>query len=114
MISSAALQLAAALRVNIYQGKIPKNAPIDQNIAAIYYSDRTRIQAIDVKLISDKILHADTLSKDVLPKEVVGDAKPMFHLEGTHRGRTWYLDVCLDLLAERILEMLDDLERDAG
>lgn len=110
MISTSMLQLATAVRVNIYQGVLDGRTVIDRMAASIYYSDEMLIHDTTLKDVADKIIHAKSFSKSTLPKHIIHDSKIAFHLKGSHRGREWIVDICVELLAERILGLIDVVE----
>lgn len=109
MISGNVLQLAVALRINIYQDVIAGGMEIDRMAASIYYMDEMYAYPMTVKQVADKIIHADTFSKDALPKEILGDGKIAFHLTGSYKRREWVVDICVQYIAERVLRMIDTI-----
>ena len=110
MISGNVLQLAVALRINIYQGVLEGDIEVDRKAASIYYMDEMYMYPMTVKKVADKIIHAETFSKDALPKEMLGDGKIAFHLTGSYKRREWVVDICVQYLAEKILTIIDSLE----
>ena len=113
MISGGLLNLAVALRINIYQKKLTGYS--DENISScvFYYEEPDLIsELITIKDVCDKIIHADSVSLDALPKEITGDAKPCMQLKGTYRKKEWTLDISLELFTEAVLNFLDKLENE--
>ena len=117
MLSSALLNLAISIRINLYQNTI-KNQSIPLNtLAASYYEDDELIyKETTIKDICDKIIHADSVSKSVLPSDltrihVEEKIHETIQLKGTKNKKRWTVDLCLDLFAEEILKLLDKIER---
>lgn len=110
-LSSRLLQLAIAIRVNIYQSTLrgleKRKLPW---WASYYYRDENIIKEIDLKTICDKIIHANTVDKSVLPSSLLKDGKMCMHFIGTHYGREWTMDFPVDSLVEYVLRLLDEVE----
>ena len=112
MLSTALLNLAVSIRVNLYQGAIENPLiPLDTMAADYYEDDELISKSITIKDVCDKIIHADTVTKSIFPKGLLyKDAKITFQLKGTNRKKAWTLNLCLELFAELILMVLDKIE----
>ena len=113
MLSSSLLNLAVSIRINIYQGVINDyDAPLDRMIASIYQDKELIEKSVTIKDVCDKIIHADTITKPIFPKDQIEpDVKITFQFKGVHRNKAWTLDICLDLFAEAVLKLLDEIEK---
>ncbi len=113
LVSGNLLNLAVAIRINIYQGKFEKQKDFPFTHCGYYYDDENRdIKNFTLKDVCDKIIHADTISKVALPPKIMGDSKMTIQLQGKHRKRVWTLDLNLERFVETVLNYLDQLEKD--
>ena len=111
-ISCNLLALAVSLRVNFYQKQLLNLAAYDvRDYAGMYWKDVMFIDKTTVKDVCDKIIHADVFSKSVLPKAVSNGAYPTIQMQGELRGRKWTLDLCVAVFCEKVLHLLEDIER---
>lgn len=112
-LSGSLLQLAIAVRVNIYQssfdGLEKRKLPW---WASWYYMDENQIKEADLKTICDKIIHADRVDKSVLPSLLSENGKMCMHFVGSHHGRKWIMDFPVDEFVEYLLCLLDEVEND--
>jgi hypothetical protein len=113
MLSSSLLNLAVSIRVNLYQKAIDNRLIPLETMAADYYEDDKLIsKAVKLKDVCDKIIHADTVTKPIVPGGLLeSDVKISFQLKGTNRKKNWTLNLCLDLFAESVLAILDEIEK---
>jgi hypothetical protein len=112
LLSSSLLHLAISIRINLYQGAIKNSKEPLDIITADYYEDLELIsQQTTIKDICDKIIHADTVTKPIVPKGLLEpEVKIAFQFKGTNRKEAWTLNLCLDLFTERVLSILDEME----
>jgi len=113
LISSNLLNLAIAIRVNIYQSNISSSHFKINEGATIYYDDASPLieSPATLKQVCDKIIHADTVEKLIYPKELVPvDCKVTLQLKGKERNRKWTLNLVLEIFTEQLLKTLDNLE----
>lgn len=110
-LSSALLQLAIAIRVNIYQATLcgleKRELPW---WASLYYKDTSKAENINLKTICDKIIHANSVGKDALPEEVLKGSKMCMQFIGTHKNREWVMDIPVHPFVEYVLALLDEIE----
>jgi len=107
------LNLAVALRVNIYQGKMtgPKYAKLLH--CGFLYDDNDLVsKEFTIKDVCDKIIHADTVSKEALPPHILGDSKMTMQFKGKHNRKSWTLDLSVELFTEAVLNFVDELEHE--
>ena len=105
------LNLAVAIRVNIYQGKMGEEGMVSLSNCAFYYDDEKLVEEdITIKDVCDKIIHADTISKEAISPEILGDSKMTMQLKGKYHGRPWTLDLSIEHFTEAVLNYLDQLE----
>ncbi|ADO00801.1 hypothetical protein Gbem_4101 [Citrifermentans bemidjiense Bem] len=111
LASGALLNLAVSMRINLYQdGRINLDTS-KLTHCGFYYCDHELIgQEFSLKDICDKIIHANTVSKEVIPQEVVGSSKSTIQFKGVHHKRSWTLDLSIELFVEAVLNLLDELE----
>ena len=112
MLSSSLLNLAVSIRINLYQGSI-QNIPIPlATMAANFYEDDELItKCVTIKDVCDKIVHADSVTKPAFPEGLLDrDVKIPFQLKGMNRKNTWTMNLCLDLFAETVLTLLDEVD----
>lgn len=115
LVSSTLLHLAVAIRTNLYQNRMQGSDILLENSAWFYYDEELIERPATLKQVCDKIIHADTFSKLAYPKEFSGRAdKIATQIRGTEYKRgAWTMSLVLDLLAEDILCMLDEVETKA-
>lgn len=110
-LSSGLLHFAIAIRVNIYQSSLmgfeKKHMPW---WASLYYKDEMKNQSIDLKTVCDKIIHANTVDKSVLPAHLTGDSKPCMHFVGLHKRREWVMDIPVSWFVEYVFALLDEID----
>ena len=101
-----------ALRTNLYQKNIPHAEKPLTNSAWLYYDKELIERPATLKQVCDKIIHADTFSKSTYPKSMSDHTdKICTQLRGTeYKIKGWTLNIVLDLLAEDILQILDEIE----
>jgi hypothetical protein len=111
-LSTNLLHLAIAIRVNIYQSSLRglENRELPW-WASMYYTDEMRSGPINLKTICDKIIHANSVDKSVLPSSISNGSKVCMHFVGTHNKREWVMDIPIDLFVEYVLGLLDEIER---
>lgn len=78
--------------------------------AFFYYSDEMKNQSIDLKTVCDKIIHANTVDKSVLPAQLTRDTKTCMHFIGLHRKREWVMDIPVSWFVEYVFALLDEIE----
>jgi hypothetical protein len=112
LVSSTLLHLAIALRTNLYQKFITGSDIILERSAWLYYDEELRERPATLKQVCDKIIHANTFSKSRYPKHLSShEDKIATQIRGTEQNqKAWTMDLVLDLLAEDILAMLDEIE----
>jgi hypothetical protein len=111
LVSGSLLSLAVAIRINIYQGKLEKQREFPITHCCFCFDDEGRIhEDFKIKDVCDKIIHADSITKHALPSAVLGNTKMLMQLKGKHNGKIWILDISLELFAEAVLNLLDNLE----
>ncbi|MDO3381201.1 hypothetical protein [Gilvimarinus algae] len=112
LVSSTLLHLAIAIRTNLYQKRIKGSDIRLENSAWFYYDEELIERPATLKQVCDKIVHADTFSKSIYPKEFADRAdKIATQIRGAeHNRKAWTMNLVLDLLAEDILSMLDQIE----
>lgn len=111
-LSSGLLHFAIAIRVNIYQSSLmgAEKRPLPK-WACFYYKDEMRNQSIDLKTVCDKIIHADTVDKFVLPAHTTtSDSKMCMHFIGWHQKREWVMDIPVSWFVEFVFALLDEIE----
>ncbi len=112
LVSSTLLHLAIAIRTNIYQKSIkPSHTPLKRS-AWLYYDEELVERPATLKQVCDKIIHADTFSKSIYPKGFLDyEDRVGTQIRGTeHNRKAWTMNLVLDLLAEDILVMVDEIE----
>ena len=115
LLSGSLLNLAAAIRINIYQGKFAKQTNFPISHCGFYFDDEELAQKeFTIKDVCDKIIHADSICKEAFPPAVLGNSKVAMQLKGKHNGRAWTLDISIELFTEAVLNLLDDLEGNNG
>lgn len=112
MLSSSLLNLSVAIRINIYQGNLQgQDEPLDTLSAGFYEDKELIVKPITIKDVCDKIIHADSVTKPILPAELLeDDVKITFQFKGVHRKAAWTLDLCLETFTESVLQLLDRIE----
>lgn len=113
LLSSNLLNLAIAIRVNIYQSNISSTHFKLKEGATIYYDDASPLVEFPatLKQVCDKIIHADSVEKLFYPKNFVpADCKIALQFKGKEHNKTWTLNLALEVFAEQIFKILDDLE----
>jgi hypothetical protein len=112
LLSSSLLNLAISIRVNLYQGLIGNQKfSLDTLVASYYEENDLLLKEVTIKDICDKIIHADSVSKSALIKEFMPkDVKNTIQLKGKLGKKNWTLDLCLELFAEKMLMILDEIE----
>ncbi|MEJ1412943.1 MAG: hypothetical protein RPU90_05100 [Candidatus Sedimenticola sp. (ex Thyasira tokunagai)] len=112
MLSSSLLNLAVSIRVNLYQGTIKnKLIPLKTMAADIYDDEELIIKEVTIKDVCDKIIHADSVSKPIIPEVLLEhDVKISFQLKGINRKKAWTLNLCLENFTESVLILLDEIE----
>lgn len=111
LISGILLNLAAAIRINIYQGTLPKQKNFPITHCGFYYDDEELIgKEFTIKDVCDKIIHADSISKEALPPHILVNSKMAVQFKGIHKRRAWTLDISIELFTEAVLNLLDELE----
>ena len=65
-----------------------------------------------MKQVCDKIIHADTVAKPVLPEGLwKGDSKIAIQFKGVEFGKKeWTLNIVLERFTEDVLNLLDEIE----
>jgi len=112
LISSSLLNLAVAIRVNLYQEAI-SNPNIELPESSWLYYDKELIdRPATLKQVCDKIIHADTVAKPVLPEGLwKGDSKIAIQFKGVEFGKKeWTLNIVLERFTEDVLNLLDEIE----
>jgi len=111
LVSSYLLNLAVAIRINLYPNKIEfKDVELPQS-GWLYYDEELVCRPVTLKQVCDKIIHADTVSKPILPEVMARkDCKICIQFKGKEFKRKWTLDIVLEYFAEDVLHILDDIE----
>ena len=112
LVSSSLLNLAVALRINLYQTAI-NQADIElPDSSWLYYDEELVDRPATLKQVCDKIIHADSVVKPILPTGMWdGGSKIAVQFKGREYGKKyWTLNVVLELFAEDVLKLLDDIE----
>jgi len=107
LMSGSLLNLAISLRVNFYQGTLDSSSQLSMECASLYYDSNLVIKTVSIKDVVDKVIHANSVSKQTFPRGWVGYPKIMMHLRGFHRKENWTLDICIRSFAIAVLELLD-------
>lgn len=112
LISSSLLSLAIALRINLYQGAIDKPNLELTDSSWLYFDDELISRPATIKQVIDKIIHADTVAKPVLPSDMWdGDTKIAIQFKGSEfRKKAWTLNIVLERFAEDVLGLLDEIK----
>ncbi|WP_146742503.1 hypothetical protein [Onishia taeanensis] len=112
LLSSHLLRLAVAIRINLYQESIENiTIPVETMVAGYYEDHELIVKPVTIKDICDKIIHADSVTKPIFPKNLLdSDVKISFQLKGTNRKRAWTLNLSLELFAETVLKLLDRID----
>jgi hypothetical protein len=112
LISSSLLSLAIALRINLYQGIIDKAYLELPDSSWLYFDEELIDRPATIKQVIDKIIHADTVVKPVLPSGLwKSDTKIAIQFKGTEFGKKdWTLNIILERFAEDVLRLLDEVE----
>ena len=111
LVSGTLLNLAVSIRINIYQGIFQEHERCHLTHCGFYYDDEKLVgKDFTIKDVCDKIIHAESISKEALPPELLRGAKVVMQLKGTHQGRRWTLDLSIELFTEAVLNYLDDIE----
>ncbi len=112
LISSSLLNLAIALRINLYQGILDKKNLELPESSWLYFDEELIDRPATFKQVIDKIIHADTVAKPILPSGMwKGDTKIAIQFKGTEFGkRAWTLNIVLERFAEDVLGLLDEVE----
>lgn len=111
LVSGTLLNLAVAIRINIYQGTLQDQDRCHLTHCGFYYDDEELVgKDFTIKDVCDKIIHAESISKEAFPPAFLGDAKMLMQLKGTHQGRRWTLDLSIELYTEAVLNYLDNIE----
>ncbi|ALS99314.1 hypothetical protein [Lacimicrobium alkaliphilum] len=113
VVSSHVLQLAIALRTNLYQKRIPySDEPLAQS-SWLYYDEELRERPATLKQVCDKIIHADSVSKNVYPKVLTEHTdKICTQFKGKEFSKgSWTMNVAIDVFAEEVLHILDEIEQ---
>jgi len=112
LISSSLLNLAVAIRVNLYQKSISnRNLQLPES-SWIYYGKELIERPATLKKVCDKIIHADTVAKPVFPESHwKRDCKIAIQFKGVEFGsKDWTLNIVLERFAEDVLNLLDEIE----
>lgn len=115
LLSSNLLNLAIAIRVNIYQSNISSTHFKLKEGATIYYDDASPLVEFPatLKQVCDKIIHADSVEKLIYPRGFVpAGCEIALELKGKERNKKWTLNLVLEKFAEQVFKILDDLESD--
>lgn len=111
LVSGSLLSLAVAIRVNIYQGKLKEQENCPLTHRGFYCDDEEMVgRDFTIKDVCDKIIHADTISKEAFPPGIPGNAKTTTQLKGTHQGHPWTSSLSIELFTEAVLNFVDSLE----
>jgi hypothetical protein len=115
LVSGSLLNLAVAIRINIYQGKILGSEYSRLLHCGSYYEDRELIcKEFTIKDVCDKIIHAHTMSKEAIPPKILGDSKMTMQFKGERNSKSWTMDLSVELFTEAVLNFLDELEKEAA
>jgi len=112
LVSSNLLGLAIAIRVNLYQGTITQpNIELPES-AWLYFDKELVSMPATLKQVCDKIIHADSVTKPIIPSSMVGaDTKITIQFKGVEfKKKAWTLNIVLERFAEDILNLLDEIE----
>lgn len=112
-LSSGLLHFAIAIRVNIYQSSLRGfEKRLLPRWASFYFTDEMAFKPINLKDVCDKIIHADTVEKSVLPVQLTGGSKMCMHFTGvTHnKKQKWAMDIPVSWFVEYVFALLDELE----
>ncbi|HLO64939.1 MAG TPA: hypothetical protein VK165_18410 [Azonexus sp.] len=110
-LSSGLLHFAIAIRVNIYQSSLMGLETTDLPWwASLYYKDELKTKPINLKTICDKIIHANTVDKSVLPAELTRGSKMCMQFVGLHNKREWVMDIPVSSFVEYVFALLDEVE----
>lgn len=111
-LSSGLLHFAIAIRVNIYQSSLMGFEKIDLPWwASLYYKDELKRELINLKTICDKIIHANTVDKSVLPVDITRGSKMCMQFVGLHNKREWVMDIPISSFVEYVFALLDKIEK---
>lgn len=112
LLSSNLLNLAIAIRVNLYQKKIAKSNIELPDSAWLFYGKDLTVKPATLKQVCDKIIHADSVGKSIFPNGMwKGESKIAIQFKGVEFGKkNWTLDIVLERFAEDVLNLLNDIE----
>lgn len=108
LISEKLLTLAVSIRTKFYQGVPWKDT--EQYLVERYIDDTVgrevgKPRSLTIKDVCDKIIHADTIERDIIESEWGYTTV----LNGTKRGEAWTLILSMSLFSEAVLTWLDEL-----
>ena len=111
LLSTSLLNLAVALRTNIYQGSLTVDTRDyfthcgfldvggEGNMTPVRFS---------LKDVCDKIIHADTIFRELLD-EPSGPSRSVTIIQGSYKGNKWEMSLSVELFCEAILNWLDGI-----
>jgi hypothetical protein len=110
-LSGFLLNLAIAIRVNIYQNNFGRHKDhFINHCGGIYDKDELQIAHLTIKDVCDKIIHADYFLKEAYPPDQFGKCKMCIQMKGSYQKRKWIMDLSIELFSEAVLNYLDSLE----
>ena len=110
VMSGGLLSLAICLRVNFYQGLLDPTVMLSMKYVSLYDDLDLVVKPVSIKDVVDKIIHADSVSKEAFPRFWEGQPKMMTQFKGKHRNRRWTLDMSVEHFAEAVLTIIDEAD----
>jgi len=113
LLSTHLLQLAVAIRINIYQGLTCDG--ISSYVMHCGFLDITKdgkeeTKEFSIKDVCDKIIHAKKIERKIGDCDKNNGSSSVMMLQGTHYGKQWNCSLSVNLFCEAVLNWLDDIE----
>jgi len=111
LLSTHLLQLAVAIRTNIYQGLSDGNTENYVSHCGFLDLDGGEKQttvSFSIKDVCDKIIHADEISREL--DATVGSAGSITVIRGSRDKKKWEMSISIELFCEAVLNWLDDID----
>jgi hypothetical protein len=112
LLSTHLLQLAVAIRTNIYQGLLEGDSEkfvTHCGFLDIEDGEKERTVPFSIKDVCDKIIHADKISRE-LSDESVGSGRSVTVILGSRGKEKWKMSISIELFCEAVLNWLDDVD----
>lgn len=113
LLSTKLLQLAIAIRINIYQNP-DINKDTDDfmspcGILDIGEGENQRSSEFSIKDVCNKIIHATEIFREIEPRDVSTKCETVTILRGICKNEKWDLGISINMFCESILNWLDEL-----